>query len=249
MFEIRKNIMPVRLALGGGVMAISVGILNFGSEFGLKWIFLPGGTCLFILGILLFLTGIIELVQNKMIPIWDDKLIKDTIRSAPTNSTIRILQTWLPDREYFCPFLEDLLIEGKKQFQLEVLLINSDESNKLLDARIKLRSETRNYAQEQIHATITRLVQMKQRVDAVWDKKYHGAKLNLKIRSYEFMPFGPFYQVGKNKIFVGFYLNYESSVHGPMLVIGNSKSRIWKLFEDDFIKGWEDAKKIENAEI
>lgn len=246
-FEIRKNIILVRLALGGGIMAISAGILNFGSEFGLKWFFLPGGTCLFILGILLFLTGIIEFVQNfKMIPIWDDGLIKDAIRSAPTNSTIRILQTWLPDKEYFCPFLEDLLIEGEKQFRLEVLLINSDESNKLLDARMKLRSETRNHAQHEIHATITRLAQMKQRVDAVWEKKYSGAKLNLKVRSYEFMPFGPFYQVGKNKIFLGFYLNYESSVHGPMLVIGNSNSRIWKLFEENFINGWKDA---ENTKI
>ena len=246
MFEIRKNITPVRLALGGGVMAISAGILNFGSEFGLKSIFLPGGTCLFVLGILLFLTGIIEFVHDfKMIPKWDDKLIKDAIQSAPNNSTIRILQTWLPDKEYFCPILERLLMESEKQFRLEVLLMNSDESNNLLDARIKLRSETRNHAQHEIHATITRLAQMKQRVDAVWEKKYSGAKLNLKIRSYEFMPFGPYYQIGKNKIFLGFYLNYDSSVHGPMLVISNSKSEIWTSFEQNFVKGWKDAQNTE----
>lgn len=245
MIQIKYNITPVRFALGGGVIAISAGMVTHGSAYGLKWLFLPLGTCLFAFGILLFLTGIFEITQNfKLMPKWDDKSIRRALMSAPPASKIRILQTWLPDKEDFCPFLEELLIDGEKQFKLEVLLINCSESNGLLDARIKLRSENRDMAQQAIKATITRLSQLKQKVDAAWVKKYSGAKLNIEIRSYEFMPFGPLYQVGKNKMFLGFYINFESSAHGPMLLIQNSKSRIWKLFEEDFMRGWEDAKKI-----
>jgi len=240
------------LALGGAIVTISAAFLTFlfsfiglrtlgpGAQFlfGIAVLYVASGV-LFIIGIVIFLTGCFEVVRRlKVIPEWNDELLKQAIRSAPKDSTIRILQTWFPDIESFCSFLEELLIDDEKQYRFEILLINR-ECKQLISARVMLRTETLAYALQQIDATIARLEQMKQRVDIAWETKYLGAKLDLKIRCYKFMPLGPIYQINQSHLFVGYYLNYESSVRGPMLVIRDPKSRIWRVFEKNFVKGWE----------
>ena len=247
--EIKYKISQIRLALGAIVIGISAGVFDYGPIFGLKWLAIPSGAFLFVIGVLLFLTGCFEIVPSiKLISRWDDEMIRRTIKSAPSKSTIRILQTWIPDKEIFCPDFEEMLIDGDKQFRLKILLMNvcetGTEINDLLDARVRLRKEDRDYAKQQINTTVSLLMQTKQHIDKAWENKYSGAKFDLEIRSYKFMPFGPIYQIGKSHIFIGFYLNFESSVHGPMLVIRNPKSRIWKIFEENFTRGWEDSEKI-----
>jgi hypothetical protein len=88
------------------------------------------------------------------------------------------------------------------------------------------------------------LIQLKRHVDAVWEEQYMGAKLDLSIRSYGFMPFGPLYQVDNERMFVGFYVNFESSAHAPMLVIPDCRSRTWKVFTRHFEEGWAAASRV-----
>jgi len=78
---------------------------------------------------------------------------------------------------------------------------------------------------------------MKERVDNNRKGKY----LKLEIKKYRFMPFGPIYQIDQKVIYAGFFINYDSSIRAPMVVVQNPKSEIWEIFERDFIDGWNDA--------
>ena len=190
-------------------------------------------------GILVILAGLIELPKRsrvKVISKWDQELIRKALRSAPAKSSVKIRQTWIPDREAFCPFLEELLGEGDKQFSFQILLM--DKECEALPARIHHRAEDLTGAKREIEGSINRFAQMKVRVDTIWETKYLGAKLDLNVRTYRFMPFGPIYVIGNEVMFVGFYINYDSSIHAPMLILQNPDSKIWKGFARDFSEGW-----------
>ncbi|MCJ7481767.1 MAG: hypothetical protein MUO31_02255 [Thermodesulfovibrionales bacterium] len=239
------------LAIGGIILSIGAGLLSLEPVFGLKWIFLPIGTIVFLLGVIIVFFGCFEFVSGPEIKDnWDDNLLRKALETAPPKSTVSILQTWLPDKEKFCPFMEELLIDGSKQFHFRVLLMYGSKkkvNDDLLSARIRLRAESHDDAFQEIVGTIKRLNQMKQKVDTSWVTKYMGAKLDIQIRSYKFMPFGPIYQIGNQMMLIGFYLNSESSVHGPMLIIRNPKSRIWKKFEDNINNGWNSSTEVKEG--
>jgi hypothetical protein len=255
--RLRSHISPTLLALGGGIVAIAGVILGFiyplvGSELFhrpegrvlfVSAAFFVVGMLVFVTGMIIFLAGCFQIVRTfRIISEWNDELLKQVLRSAPPLSTIRVLQTWLPDKEHFCSFLEELLIKRGKQFRFEILLMNP-EAQALIAARLKHRTEgpRPDYGVQAILDSKERLIKMKERVDTEWSKKYLGAKLDLNIRYYDFMPFGPIYQIkhdNQRYLFVGFYINFDSSVRGPMLFVRDAKSRIWEVFEDDFATGW-----------
>lgn len=171
-----------------------------------------------------------------------DKRILKALRSAPADSEIRILQTWFPNLEYIRPKLERLLIKKDKKFSFKVLLMDQGKAktrNDVLNARIAIRRKDRKTARQNIQQSIKSLIQMKEIVDSKWRKK-----LKLEIRSYKFLPFGPIYQIGKNAIFAGFFINYESSINAPMIVVKNPQSEIWETFEENFESGWRKAKNV-----
>jgi hypothetical protein len=246
MIRVKHKISSTRLALGGSMITIASGLFVFGTELGLKGISAIISMFLFGIGIVLSLAGIFEIFPRyKLILKWDDNLIKKALLSAPPRAKVRILQTWLPDKEIFCPFLQDILKDEGKQFDLDILLMDSGEKTyDILKARVELRAETYADGKNYIRSTIERFKKLKDEVDRAWEKKHMGAKLNLNIRRYKFLPFGPMYQINESHFFIGFYLNYESSVHAPMLVICSKKSRLWKVFDDHFNKGWKNSWEI-----
>ncbi|MGB2698684.1 MAG: hypothetical protein WBD28_12620 [Candidatus Zixiibacteriota bacterium] len=244
---IKVRIITILITLGGIIISLGGGLLAMESVFEFQGFGLLGSFLLG-MGVILVLVGCFEVIPKcKIISEWDNNLLERTLKFAPQKSKIRILQTWFPDYQRLCPFLERLLIDNGKQFSFEILLMDpgeADSNDDLLAARILHRLEDRRHAREQIHATIKRLLGMKQRVDDNWGKRYKGTKLDIDIRLYKFMPFGPIYQIGEKCLFVGFYPNYDSSVIAPMLVIRDANLKIWIRFEDNFKTGWKYAMKV-----
>ena len=181
-----------------------------------------------------------------MFELWQTKEVFEALRGAPPKCTVKILQTWFPDTEDICDELENLLIHKGKRFRLKILLMHKGESdpcNDILDARIKHRAEDRQDAHRNMEDTVARLVKIKKRVDARW-KNANSGELKLQIRTYDFLPFGPIYQIGRKAIFAGFYICYASSIRAPMIVTRNPKSKIWERFEENFNVGWRGSKRM-----
>lgn len=179
------------------------------------------------------------------------KQICKALKKAPNNSTIRIIQTWLPDLEDFIKEL-DILLKKNKKFKFQILLINydpdikDDKSFDLLNARLKCRSgETRDHAIKKIEDSISQFKNLKKSVEKQWKEfRKEKLKLDLKIRQYDFLPFGPYYQIGNKEMFVGFYLNHCSSINAPMVKILPKAKTAWDLFEEHFEIGWKKSTKI-----
>jgi hypothetical protein len=182
--------------------------------------------------------------------------INETLEKAPEDATIRIIQTWLPDLEEFIVDIKNLLTETEnhKRFKFQVLLIDHDDCN-LLNARVKHRTETCESAIKKIQESISQFVKLKDDVDKAWEKEWiesgkrgstltRKPELELEICLYNFLPFGSYYQIGDKVMFVGFYLNHCSSIHGPMVKINDTAKSAWQRFENHFTIGWEKARKI-----
>jgi hypothetical protein len=172
---------------------------------------------------------------------WDSKRVKKALTSAPEDATIRILQTWVPDVEDLTPFLEGLLIRKGKRFRIEIMLMDpgeleADSDADLLSARTRHRQETRSSARAEIVRSANHFRQMKEKVDKHWVKE--NRTLNLSVRWYRFMPFGPIYQVGDRRLFVGFYPPHASSLDAPMLELRSNRSELWESFQAAFIEAW-----------
>jgi hypothetical protein len=177
--------------------------------------------------------GLIE-PKIRTFEVWEASAseLYEALGKASYNTKIRIIQTWFPDPEYFIEELENIINDHSKRFEFQVLLINENSEFNILGARIKYRKESRERAIEKIKETIEKL------------KEIERLTLKLEIGVYDFLPFGPLYQVGNEVMFVGFYLNYCSSIHAPMLKINNTASKAWRRFEKHFEIGWENSKKI-----
>lgn len=246
MIKFKYKINPTSLVLGGLIVTIAGVLLAIGdiSHAGRLFIFLC--ILLFGIGVIISLSGIFEVyARHKLISRWDDSLIKKALRAAPPKTKIRILQTWLPDREHFCAFLRDLLLFEGKQFKIEILLMTTEKKyDEILKARIALRGEDYMAGENNINGTINLLKRLKNEVDKKWKEEGIGAQLDLKIRCYHFLPFGSMYQIGESHFFIGFYINFDSSIYAPMVIIRDPRSRIWKLFNEDFDKGWEQSKEV-----
>ncbi len=180
--------------------------------------------------------------------------IYEALKKAPEEATIRIIQTWLPDIEDFIEDLEILLTEYKKRFKFQILLISYDQTEDenhfdLLGARIKYRKDSRKNAIRKIEDSISQFIDLKNKVEAAWKKSGDkDPKLDLKIGKYDFLPFGPYYQIGNEVLFVGFYLNHCSSINAPMLKIRSTERLVWHRFERHFEIGWENAKIVYSPE-
>lgn len=186
--------------------------------------------------------------------------IYEALEKAPEDATIRIIQTWLPDLEDFIEDIEYLFTEHHKRFKFQILLIdhNKDDNKDqdkcdddnhfdLLSARIKYRKETHKNAIKKIADSISQFKNLKEYVEEEWikyGKKDKPLSLNLEIGLYDFLPFGPFYQIGDKVMFVGFYLNYCSSVNAPMVKIHSKAETAWYRFDKHFTFGWENSRKI-----
>ncbi|GAB3984368.1 hypothetical protein [Plantactinospora veratri] len=177
---------------------------------------------------------------------WDYGRIHKALEKAPEDAVIRIQQTWFPE-ENFVAALCGLYLQQHKRFALRVLLMDPGEKldppPDLLAARVRLRGISATASAEKIRSTMADLVRLKQMVhddqSGTPGSGRRVGEVDLEIRLYDFLPFGPIYQIGDEVMFVGFYVNHGTSSAGPMLEIrNNGRSTLWRQFTQNFDYGW-----------
>lgn len=131
-------------------------------------------------------------------------------------------------------------------FHLRVMIVDPHDEGviDILAARVKLRGINRAKAVGEVTSSLENLCGLKRNVDAAMRSSARNGDspdvVDLQIRLYDFLPFGPIYKIGEEVIFVGFYLGHVSSVHGPMIEVRKeSCPDLWQVFEDDFRRGWD----------
>ncbi len=174
------------------------------------------------------------------------KLLRE-LAHAPERATIQILQTWFPE-ENFVTSLEHLYLQDGKRFHLQVMLVNphTEGAIDVLAARVKLRKINRAKAAGDVTTALDNICRLKRNVDGALRRASvnggHPDTVDLEVRLYDFLPFGPIYKIGDEVMFVGFYLNHASSVHGPMIEIRKKRCPdLWHVFEEDLNRGWIDS--------
>jgi hypothetical protein len=181
---------------------------------------------------------------------WNAARVEKAIRAARDDVTIRLMQTWIPEREYLFPYLERLLVRENRRFKLEVLLVDPSQSDApaddLVAARVRLRELTSERARADIVATIEDLFHMKSAVDQARRGKHPD--LDLTVKCHRVLPPGPIYQVGGERMFIGFYPPTRSSLHAPMLEIRREDCDYWHTFQQAFEATWRDADTVETVE-
>ena len=237
---------PTRTPLAAFLLATGSAVLATGQALGLPSITrLPVAFITYLGAVVLFALCLEVNRPASLISRWDTQRVKRALQSAREDATIRILQTWVPEVEELCPFLEDLLTRKGKRFRVEIMLMDPGERDPdsdadLLSARTRHRpQETRSSARGHILRSANHFLQVKERVDEHWAEESRA--LNLSVRWYRFMPFGPIYQVGDRRLFVGFYPPHASSLDAPMLELRDNKSDLWESFEPAFTKAWHKA--------
>jgi hypothetical protein len=175
---------------------------------------------------------------------WNPKTLHRALKRAPAGSTIKILQTSIPDVTRLTGFLEELLVHDQKQFRLHLLLLDYEKAPEVLAARVQLRIEDADKHTQEIQSNIDQFIQLKKRVDAAWKEPMSGAQLDLRIRLYSFLPFGSVYQIGDECFISGLFWNWTSSINGPMISVSDKKSNLWKCLEKQIARGWDTARQI-----
>lgn len=192
----------------------------------------------FALGCLAFIRFRVSAV--KWWPIWDRQRIVQLVRAAPSGSSIRIIQTWLGDRESLVPVLREEIIAKKKKFSIQVLLMNP-RRKALLDARALLRRETTAEIRANIQNTVSAFAAFSAELA---DAKADSNGSSVEVRFFDHIPFGPYFEVG-DKMLLGFYLSNESSQFAPMVEVQTKDCRESKVFRESFQLAWEQGNAAE----
>ena len=117
--------------------------------------------------------------------------------------------------------------------------------NDVLTARVKLRGIERSKAANDIAHSRDSLLRLKKDVDKKLSELARAGRgraetMDLEIRLYDFMPFGPIYKIGEQVMFIGLYVNDTSSIFGPMIEIRQSRSpELWHDLERSLSNGWD----------
>jgi hypothetical protein len=233
----------VLVTIGGILIPIGAGMFEFASN--TRYV----AAALFYCGILIAIGGLVRFGKSRAVVHhkWSLQKILKELGRAPERSTVQILQTWFPEED-FLTSLERLYVREGKRFHLRVLLMNpgaeaADDANDVLAARVRLRKRSRTKAASDITTALESLYQLKRSVDsALRQGAQNGAQpetVDLQVRLYDFLPFGPIYKINDEVMFVGLYLNHVSSVEGPMIEVRKKNCPdLWNLFDDHLSRGW-----------
>lgn len=222
---------------------------------GVTFEFLPStrifATVMTCLGVLLTADGLVTFARWKVFVHhqWSLQRVLQELARAPDRAVVQILQTWFPE-ENFVPSLQRLYLQDGKRFHLQVMLVNPHNEGAIdvLAARVKLRKGwDRAKAAGDVTTALDNICRLKRHVDNTLRRSssnggHHPDSVDLEVRLYDFLPFGPVYKIGDEVMFIGFYLNHASSVHGPMIEIRKKRCPdLWNLFEEDLNHGWSDS--------
>ncbi|HEX6685605.1 MAG TPA: hypothetical protein VF062_22710 [Candidatus Limnocylindrales bacterium] len=231
-----------RFTLGATLLSIGSGAVSLQPR-----LLIPSAI-LFVAGLIVTMASVFVIRRRAVIvhDRWNHHRIHRAMERAPSDAVVRIQQTWFPEEDFIMK-LQDLL-HGEKRFDLRILLLDParDEEGQagLVAARVLLRGLKVVSAVDEVRTTIAGLIRMKESVD-----KHHRGRVaaggkppvvDLEVRLYSFMPFGPIYQIAEDVMFVGLFLNYATSAEGPMLEVRNTGSgnRLWRILEHHFDEGW-----------
>lgn len=200
---------------------------------------------LFVLaGLVLVAYGYFGLTSSgRILNRWNAEVLHRALQRTASGSTIRILQTSVPDVTKLIGVLEELLLQ-KNPLHLHLLLLDHEQAPAVLAARVQLRVEKAAAHTQEVKTNIEQFIALKQRVDAAWRESMNGATLDLQIRLYTFLPFGSVFQIGQERIISGLFWNWTSSVNGPMIVVSDKDSKAWKCFEQQLNTGWKNARPV-----
>jgi len=233
------------------ILRVTVGGLGMSAGPGL-FVFDPGlqiaAVAIFTLGVVLAATGLVALSPRRAIVHvqWSQERLLKAMARAPEAAIVEILQTWIPEED-FIDRLRHLYIDDGKRFHLRVMLMNPEEEgpNDVLAARVKLRGIERSKAANDIAHSRDSLLRLKKDVDKKLSELARAGRgraetMDLEIRLYDFMPFGPIYKIGEQVMFIGLYVNDTSSIFGPMIEIRQSRSpELWHDLERSLSNGWD----------
>ena len=238
MRKIQLRFKPATFTAGATLMAVGSGVAGV-----LPALIVPAGI-IFLGGIVLTLASLFSFAPAAVVfhQRWDTEKIYKALDRGPHDAVLRILQTWFPE-ENFVAHLRAMYLAGK-HFDLRVMLMDPGEDgvpSSLLASRVELRDLSPSMAAEEVRSAMLALIRLKETVDR-HRADHHQRRRNtvdLEIRAYTFMPFGPIYQIADDVMFVGLYLNQTTSAEAPMIEIRNTPGNpLWRLFEHHFDEGW-----------
>src|SRR5215217_4633574 len=147
-------------ALGTAALSISAGVARLVPE--LAW----ASVILFAGGLVLLVAATVRLYPPGVIvhDNWDMARITASLRKAPDDAVVRILQTWFPE-EAFIPALRYMYLNEKKDFALDVLLVDPETQDGLLGSRVMIRGISTEDAAREVRDTISGLQAMKQQIE------------------------------------------------------------------------------------
>ena len=228
-------------AIGAAALSISAGVAR------LVPALVVASAILFVGGLVLLLAGVATLHPRDVIVHrnWDTSQITRAMRRAPSDAVVQILQTWFPE-EAFVPALRNIFTQDQKNFALDIMLMDPATEQGLLGSRVQLRNMQPSDAAKDIRDTVQSLQLMKQQVEKSRQDNGSSSRrvlpVDLEIRLYTFMPFGPIYKIGEEVMYVGFFINYGTSNEAPMIEVRNTpENRLWALFSHNFNEGWSKA--------
>ena len=98
------------------------------------------------------------------------------------------------------PYLKKLLMNDKR-FKLRILMTHpvSDAGQRIIQGRVRFRDEAAEFHTQEIKSQLDQFVNLKTEVDKDWEKTQDGAKLDLQVRLYEHLPFGPQVHIGEER--------------------------------------------------
>jgi hypothetical protein len=242
MRSVRVEFRAPVFAGGAALLSVSAGVARIFPKLALP------SLILFVAGMIVLAGGVFVLQSKPVMvhPEWSYDIICGEMRKAPSDATIRIMQTWFP-YEKFIPTLRDMYLDHGKTFEVDVLLMDPgpDRANpsELLASRVMLRGISTADAVKEVEFTRDSLIRMKHEVELsrnkVNSRSRRSQNVDLEIRFYNFMPFGPIYQIGEEVMFVGFFLNFGTSSEGSMIEVRNTKgNRLWRQLKKQFDDGW-----------
>lgn len=230
-----------RFAAGATLLSVGSGAVSISTS-----LIMPGAI-LFAAGIVITLASVLTLRPRPVIvyDTWDHHRVYRALEKAPEDAVVRIQQTWFPEEDFVAK-LQELLLQGK-EYDLQVMLMDpgpDDEAPaELVAARVLLRELSAERGREEVRSTVASLTKMKDSIDT--RRRETAARgrrprlVNLEVRLYSFLPFGPIYQIAEDVMFVGIFLDFATSAEGPMIEVRNTPgNRLWRILEHHFDQGW-----------
>ncbi len=171
-------------------------------------------------------SGILEFHRN--LP------IQDVVNSMSRSSTIKILQTWIPDLYHFEKPFREVVERGGS---VEILLLDP-RSNYAKQRSKDLEYPNDQYASDAIKANITDLSRY---------CSLGNIKNKIKIKMYSCLPSIQVYCCDE-KAFIGFYMHKNQSTQSPQLEILMPHSVMGSRIAEEFNILWKSSKSIHISE-